>query len=879
MALSPGDRLGPYEVLAPLGAGGMGEVYRARDLRLAREVAIKVLPPDFSRDPERLHRFEQEARAAAALNHPDILAVYDIGQHNASPYIVSELLEGGTLRARLGARALPARKAVDYAIQIARGLTAAHAKGIVHRDLKPENIFITSDERVKILDFGVAKLADRDGKSSANDLPTRAPETHPGLVLGTIGYMSPEQVRGQPADHRSDIFAFGAILYEMVTGRRAFDAQSNADTMTAILQNDPAPLAGTDLHIAPGLVRIVDRCLEKSPNARFQSTDDLRFALEGLSTRSDASAAAPTSQWRRATRLPWAGVAAATLPLVVMSALVVSYYGRPQQASHPVRFLLSPPGAVTFSQTAIANFLAVSPDGRQIAFAATNAAGTPLIWVRAIDSLEARPLQGTEGGRLPFWSPDNRHIGFFAHGFLKKLPASGGPPQVLCEANVVPTGGAWSREDVILFSGLAGPIRRVSSAGGESVAATTPDSTRQDTRHSFPQFLPDGRRFLYFLQNLHPEYNGIYVQALDSKEGRLVLRASSNAMYVEPGYLLYARDGVLMAQAFDAGRATTSGDPVPVAGSVDQFPESGVAAFSSSETGVLVYRGSPEPPASRLRWLDRSGTRVGELGEPRPYRNPRLSPDGKRVAVEIVDRSGNRDIWLIDVARSVPVRFTFDPGRDAAPVWSPDGQKIAWQGNLAMYMKPSSGMGREETLRDEAWIPDDWLPDGSGLLCHPNAPRQVSLVSLTAGDRTPRPVVEGRVITTHARVSPDGRWVAFANTDSGRFEVYVQNFPTPAGRWQVSVDGGLQPKWRGDGKELFYLAMDGMLMAVPLSLGVLAEVGKPEPLFQTRIEATTGFTWHQYDVSPDGRRFLVNTPEISTTALTVVVNWPALLKP
>jgi Tol biopolymer transport system component len=876
MALSPGVRLGPYEVLSPLGAGGMGEVYRARDPRLAREVAIKVLPVDFSRDPERLHRFEQEARAAAALNHPDILAVYDIGQHNGSPYIVSELLEGDTLRARLGARPLPARKAVDYAIQIARGLAAAHAKGIVHRDLKPDNIFITSDERVKILDFGVAKLADRDAKSSASDLPTRAPETHPGLVLGTIGYMSPEQVRGQPADHRSDIFAFGAILYEMLSGRRAFDAQSNADTMTAILQQDPPPLATVALRVGPGLARIIDRCLEKSPNARFQSTHDLGFALEALSTHSGEAAAAPTSTWRRPEWLPWAVVAATALGLIVTSALAVTYYRQSRDAGRALRFQIAAPGGVTFTQTAIANFVAVSPDGRQLVFAATNMSGTPLLWVRALDSLEARPLPGTEGGRQPFWSPDGRFVGFFAHGLLKKVPAGGGPPQVLCDASVIPTGGAWSQDGVVLFSGLSGPIRRVSAAGGQSVSATA--QRGPDDVHSFPHFLPGGKRFLYHARNPNPDYNGIYVKAFDSDEVRLVLRASSNVLYVLPGYLLYSRAGVLMAQPFDPDRAATAGDPFPIADHVDQFPESGVASFSASETGVLVYRGSAETAVSRLRWFDRGGKPLGDLGEPRPYRNPRLSPDGKRVAVEIVDRSGNRDIWLMDVARGVPVRFTFDSGRDAAPVWSPDGQKIAWQGNAAVYMKASSGAGSEEVLRGEAWIPDDWTPDGSGLLYHPTAPRQVWIQPLVAADRTPRAVIEGRVITTHARVSPDGRWVAFASTDSGRFEVYLQNFPTPAGRWQVSTDGGIQPKWGRGGKELFYLSVDGRLMAVPVTLGALAEVGKPQPLFQTLVDATTGFTWHQYDVAPDGQRFLVNAPEISTTPLTVVVNWPALLK-
>jgi Tol biopolymer transport system component len=861
----------------------MGEVYRARDPRLGRDVAIKVLPAAYSLDPDRLHRFELEARAAAALNHPNILAVFDIGQHDGAPYIVSELLEGETLRGRLQgtpSRPLPVRVAVDYAQQIARGLAAAHEKGIVHRDLKPENIFVTSDERVKILDFGLAKLADAPPAATATRT-SATPGTEPGVVLGTIGYMSPEQVRAQPVDHRADIFAFGAILFEMLSGRRAFRGDSHADVLVAIVSEATPSVPGAAASAPAGLSRIVERCLEKNPSARFQSTHDLRFALEGVASQSDATVTAGSGAAPPARAFPWttlaAVVAAATLAVIV--ALMLLYRRAPDQARPVVRFGVVPPGSVAFS--ANSSFIRLSPGGDRIAIVALNTAGTPLIWVRSLDSLDAKPLEGTDGARQPFWSADGRSIGFFSPGGqIKRVPVDGGPTQTVTTGAIsTGTGATWNQGGVILFSSLAGPIRRIAAAGGgESSVETALDSTRQEDVHSFPEFLPDGRRFLYYAHTTNAARDGIYVKTLDASDARFLVRASSNAVYAAPGFLLYARDGTLLAQPFDADRATTTGEPVPLAEHVDQSPESGLAAFTVSNTGVLAYSSSPSASVSRLLWFDRGGRQLSQLGEPRNYRNPRISPDGARLAVELVDNAGNRDVWLMDMARGVPVRFTFDPGRDASPVWSPDGKQIAWQGNSAVYLKASSGEGREERLRGEAWIPDDWSRDGGALLYHPSPPLQVWLRPLAAGAAPERPVIEGRGITTHARVSPDGRWVAFASADSGRFEIYVQNFPNPAGRWQVSASGGLQPKWRQDGKELFYLAADGRMMAAPVALGALVEIGQPQPLFQTRIEVSTGITWHQYDVAPDGQRFLVNTPEIVTSPATVVLNWPALVK-
>jgi Tol biopolymer transport system component len=662
----------------------------------------------------------------------------------------------------------------------------------------------------------------------------------------------------------------------MLGGRRAFDGPSNADTMTAILKESPAPLSTADPHVTPGAARIVDRCLEKSPGARFQSAHDLAFALEGLSSRTDpAAAAAPTAGTRRrsSTSVAWTLVAALTAVSIAMAALAVHSYRRPQEPGSVVRFMLTPPGNITFSSGA--NFLAVSADGRSVAFAAAGPSGPPMVWIRQVNALDARVLPGTEGARLPFWSPDGRFIAYSAFNSLWKVEATGGPPQRLSEERTSAiTGGTWGSSDTILYSSLFGPIVQLRASGGRTVPATTLEKGHEADVHSFPFFLPDGRRFLYTVRSPNPERSGVYLKSLDSGESRLVARASSNVNYVQPGYLVYARDGVLEAQPFDVDRATTTGEPSTIAEQIDQFPESGIAAFSVSDGGLLAYRGGGAA-TSRLLWVDRAGNRLGEVGEAARYRNPRLSPDGTRVAVENSDQLGNRDIWLIDVARGVPGRFTFDPGRDSSPVWSPDGTRIAWLNNKTVQLKSSSGSGSIESVSSDFYIPDDWLPDGTALLCHPNAPRQILALSL-GGTHSSKPVVEGRAITTHGRVSPDGRWIAFTSIESGLYEVYVQSMQSPGVRWQISVNGGMQPKWRRDGKEIFYLGMDGALVAVRVNLGALAEIGKPERLFKTVIEPVTGpYVWHEYDVSPDGQRFLVNTPEPQTFPLTIVSNWLA----
>jgi Tol biopolymer transport system component len=800
--------------------------------------------------------------------------VYDVGEHEGSPYIVSELLEGETLRERLTGT-MPQRRSLEFALQIAHGLAAAHEKGIVHRDLKPENVIVGPDGRVKILDFGLATFAGPPLTAKSGDVPTVAIETEPGLVMGTVGYMSPEQVRGEPADHRSDIFAFGAILYEVLSGRRAFAGPTHAETLTAILREQPADMTGVTPPIPSGLSRIVDRCLEKNAAARFQSAHDLAFALEQLMAQSGSATFVIASRRRSSRWLPWALLAAVTLGWAA-TWMARRDAGREGTGQPPVRFQIQAPGPVSF--TGSGNYIAVSPDGSRIVLVAARASGPQMLWLQPLDALTAAPMPDTERATQPFWSPDGRYVGFFADGRLKRIAASGGPAQPLCDA--VPelvTGSTWGSGGTILFSSFGGPILKVSAPGDRPAPASQLDASDASEAHMYPQFLPDGRRFLYYRRSTDPEKNGIYVHSLDSAMPRLVARASSRFVLV-PDYLVYARDGLLLAHPFDPDTATTTGEPIATGDRIEQFPDTGNLVFSGSSSGVLAYRDSSQLAVSRLVWRDREGREIGSVGEPNTYRNPRLSPDGRHIAVELIDRSGNRDIWILDAERGTASRFTFDPGRDASPVWSKDGRRIAWQGNTRVLVKDVPG-GREEVLHDQPWIPDDWLAQDTGLLYHPSQPRRIWLLPLTGPDRAPQPVIEGRSVTSHARVSPDGRWIAFASGESGGFQVYVQSFPSGAVRTAVSIEGGIQPKWSHDGRELLFLGLNRMLMAVPLTLSEGAvQAGRPQPLFDTKIEPTTGSYWHQYDVSADGKRLLVNAPVVTDAAVTVVVNWPALVQ-
>src|SRR5262249_24692526 len=702
--LLPGQGIGAYKILALLGRGGMGVVYRARDERLRRDVAIKVLPASFAHDADRLRRFEQEAHATSALNHPNILTIYDIGAHEGAPFIVAELLEGEELRAQLESGALPVRKALEYAQQITRGLAAAHEKGVVHRDLKPENLFITKDGRVKILDFGLAKLKPPQIDAADSQAPTQKKITDPGTVMGTVGYMSPEQVRGQEADTRADIFSFGMILYEMLSGKRAFNGASVADVMSAILKEEPPELGEMNAKISPALEKIVRRCLEKKPERRFQTASDLGFALEALGAPSGArlemASVVPSRLFDQA-RLAW--IVAAAL-LLGMLGLTWAYFTRqPTPDARVTKLFLPPPEKSSFEQ------IAVSPDGRLLAFTAATC-GNVQLWVRALDSSEARALSGTQSAEFPFWSPDSRFIAFFADGRLKKIEVTGGPVQTLCYVGNH-YGGAWSRDGMILFGQVAVGLMGISETGGEVTPVTTLDKSRQEVLHFYPTFLPDGRHFLYSISSGQKETRGVYLGSLDEKTlKRRLLDNVTPLKYMaavpgDPaggaGWLVFGSDGALLARPFDARRLKLTGEPFSLSDKVgghlnyiDYFN------FSVSGNGVLAFDPGLNRQRRQYRWVDRRGQLLNSLDVTAGVYQVWLSPDEKRFVAERPDpQTDTFDLWLYDISGSNAQRFTFDPAQDMNPVWSPDGSRIVWISNRDaignLYQKAVRGNGEE----------------------------------------------------------------------------------------------------------------------------------------------------------------------------------------
>ncbi|MEO8436146.1 MAG: protein kinase [Pyrinomonadaceae bacterium] len=890
MAIPPNSRLGRYEIRSQIGSGGMGEVYLARDPKINRDVAIKVLPAAFSSDSERLRRFEQEAQAVGALNHPNILSIYDVDTHEGSPYLVSELLEGETLREQLNGAALPVGKSLDYAFQIASGLAAAHAKGIVHRDLKPDNLFITREGRVKILDFGIAKLIQpRDASVSDTELPTRILNTQPGMVMGTVGYMSPEQVKGLKVDHRSDIFSLGVILYEMLSGKRAFHCQSAIETLNAILKEDPPELSQFNGHVNASLERVVKHCLEKSAEHRFQSATDVAFSLEALSGLSSslqlATASVPTPERpQNYARLAWVVAGVCLLGLLAALPLAIAYLRRPAVDERVLKVSLLPPEKVSMAGTLPG--IALSPDGRRLAFIAS-LEGRDTLFVRSLDSLSAQALPGTEGAAgnsAPFWSPDSRFIGFSAGGKLKKIDASGGPPQTVCDA--ASRGGTWNRDGVIIFgSGASGPLFRVSAAGGEPSPVTTLDQARSETSHRWPFFLPDGKHFLYFVRSNQAENGGVYAGSLDGKETKRLLPATLNAAYAPPGFLLFLRNETLMAQRFDAGELQLSGEPFPVAEHVAYNLGLARGDFSVSENGVLAYRsGSGE--INQPFWFDREGKQIGSLGKAGLYFTLWLSPDESRAAMDRSDpKTGTNDIWLFDLSRDLPSRFTTDPGGESNPLWSPDGSRIVFVSNRdgVLYQKMASGGGNQEVIlkSPDDKVPDDWSADGQFIVyetLNPKTKRDLWVLPVS-GDRKPFPFLQTEFDEQQAQFSPDGKWIVYTSDESGGPEIYAQRFPAAGDRLRVSTAGGCQPKWRRDGKELFYIATDRKLMAVDIKMGDSFVAGVPHALFGTRVLSLTDFRSH-YSVSGDGQRFLINSTieEIHATPISVVVNWTADLK-
>ena len=858
----------------------MGEVYRARDARLGRDVAIKVLSESFARDPERLRRFEQEARAVAALNHPNILGLYDIGTQNGSPYLVSELLEGESLREMLKNGPVPARKAGDYAVQVASGLAAAHEKGIIHRDLKPENLFITKDGRAKILDFGLAKLTQSPTATPGPEgLTVTSSPTVAGVVMGTAGYMSPEQVRGEPVDHRTDIFAFGAVLFEMMTGQRAFHRDTAAETMTAILKEEPPELAESSKVVPPAMDRIVRRCLEKRPEQRFQSAQDLAFALGALSG-TDASGAVAAKPPARTVR-PWLWIAAVVALFSVSALAWLVLRGTP--AVHRMQFALPVPGE--------ASQVALSADGQMLAFVSPDDnTGTPTLFVQRIGSPNAVELPGTEGVTFPFWSPDDAYIGFFAKGKLMKVAASGGSPQTLFRAGLA-RGGSWGSKNVIVYAPEPqGGLWRIDADGRNAAPLTTMGQDEQS--HRWPIFLPDGDHFIFwagnFLNRSDDRTTGIYRGSLGSKEKTLVVLAHSNAG-VAQGQIFYANDKrQLVTSAFDLSKGIASAESHVVAGSVGFQPSIIWADFSAAITGSLIYSSGNQTTLSALTWIDRSGKEVGRVGESGTLSNPILSPDGKSVAVDIADSKANSvDIWLESLRGGSNTRFTFGPSEEVVGVWSRDGKTIAYRSvgeQIKLMSKAASGLERDKTLFTAEisadTLPNSWTLDNKQILCTMFFPERTGnrikgLVLIPAAGGTPVPFLTTQGSETNGQISPDGKWAAYSSNESGEWETYVTTFPAGAGKWQISRGGGTEPRWRHDGQELFYIGPSGMLMAVPIATEGTFSSGTPVPLFQVRgrafISSTDIFT---YDVSPDGKQFLVNRylkPD-HPSPLTIVLN-------
>ena len=886
MALNPGTKIGPYEIVGLLGAGGMGEVYRAKDTRLGREVALKILPDSFAGDGDRLRRFEQEARSVAALNHPNILAVFDIGTQNmgehAVPFLVSELLEGESLRAVLDRGALPQRKTIEYGVQVAHGLAAAHEKGIVHRDLKPENIFVTKDGRIKILDFGLAKWAQRFG--DPDDVTLTSSQTAAGVVMGTASYMAPEQVRGEAADLRTDIFAFGAVLYEMLSGVRAFRRDTPAETMTAVLKDDPPEISDESHTVSPALERIVRRCLEKNPEQRFQSARDLSFALSALSGTESSKIARMATAPAPARQIPWLLWLGAGLTAVAIAATTWFVARRPVPTTR-MQFAIPVPEEMSVSH------MALTSDGSMLAFVSPEEnTGLPMLYVQRIGSPNVTLLPGTQGATYPFWSPDGSYLAFFANGKLLKMPASGGTPQALAKV-LSARGGSWGNQGVIIYApGPSSGIWRV-NADGSGAAAITHDLlmvTKGQQTHRFPVFLPDGRQFLYWSGNFSnakdDRVSGIYVSSLDGKAQRLVLLSHSNAMF-DSHHIFYADDNrQLVTAAFDPSTAKVLGGTTAIANVVGFQPATYWAAFAVSANGTLVYNTGVGAALSALTWMDRSGKELGRVSDAGIIANPNLSPDDRRVAVDITDlRASNVDIWLLNTSGSGTERFTFDPEEEVSAVWSRDGNTLAYRSNLGsgvtIFLKQANGLERERSIGTSALtediVPNSWSPDGKNILSTDFSATDLHLVLWPTAGGTAQKFISSTANVSNGQISPDGKWVAYASDESGSWEIYVTSFPGAAGKWQVSRGGGTEPRWRGDSKEMYYIGPNGMVTAVSVDGTSGFTTGTPSPLFPVRGRAPISSTdIATYDVSKDGKRFLVNRyvkPE-HVPPLTVLLN-------
>jgi Tol biopolymer transport system component len=881
VTLSAGSRLGPYEIVAPLGAGGMGEVYRARDTRLERTVAIKVLPAHVSPTLESRQRFEREAKTISQLSHPHICALHDVGREGETEYLVMEYLEGETLADRLGRGPLPLEQTLRYGTEIADALDKAHRQGIVHRDLKPGNVMITKSG-VKLLDFGLAKgMVPASQQSAFTALPTQVGLTQEGTILGTFQYMAPEQLEGKTADARTDVFALGCVLYEMATGTKAFSGATQASLIGAILHTQPAAISAAAPAAPPALDRVVRTCLAKDPEDRWQSAGDLARELRWIAEGSAVGEAvsAPIAPRRAGRERLWMAIALAALAALAATLILRRTGARPDRPPLSARFEIPPPDGGSFLGRP-----AVSPDGRFVV-SAIETGGPNRLWLRPLDEAVARELPGTEGTTAaPFWSPDSRSIGFFSNARLKRIDVSGGPPVVLCDSSQA-LGGTWNKDGVILFASDAGAaLYTVPAAGGPRLLVGKANE-RGSAFFKWPRFLPDGRRFLVYVEG-GPEGSGVYLGSLGSAEKKRLLEGRLAAESAG-GRLLFVRQGTLLAQPFDG--AALSGDAAAVVEDVGFNELTSNVFFSASENGVVAFHAGGEAE-SQPTWYDRKGNSLSTIGPPGPYDHPEVSPDGKRVVIDRAEGSG-RDVWLMDLGRGTSTRLTFHPGSDWMPSWSPDGTRVLFvsdrNGIPDIFQKNANGVGDDalvlKTDRRKHHLVSS--ADGRFLAFQVTSeqlgrvgPRRGSAETQSDvwamplfGDRKPFPVLATPFTETDPRFSPDGKWLAYTSDESGRREVYVQSFPIGGGKWQVSTAGGSDPRWRSNGRELFYRA-GRTLMSAPVSAGASFEAGNPVPLFDTKSGA------HVYAVDPSGERFLILSPsQVVAPPLTILLDWTARL--
>jgi Tol biopolymer transport system component len=883
MALAPATRLGPYEILGPLGAGGMGEVYRARDTRLGRDVAIKVLPATFSGDAERVGRLEREAKLLASLNHPNIAALFGIEQQDGMLCLALELVEGPTLADRLRRGAIPVDEAFAIAAQIAAALEAAHDAGIVHRDLKPGNVMLRADGVVKVLDFGLAKgAASADSNPELSNSPTLTHmATGMGVILGTAAYMSPEQARGRGVDRRTDIWSFGCVLYEMLSGQQLFSGDTVSDTIARILEREP-DWSAIPAAVPEKIRDLLRRCLEKDARKRLRDIGDARIELEeAVAARSSRSrSAASGAEARRGGARPGSpgvayAIAAAAVALAGFALLRPLFTATPRFVG---RLSVTEPEGASFDNDAVD--CAISPDGATLAFVAGDSTGTIQLWVRPLGSLEGRPIAGTDNAVKPFWSPDSRWIAFFADGKLKKVRLGRGGVETVCDA---PNGrgGTWSSKGMIAFvpSG-EGPVFAVNASGGEPRQVTTLDSTRHENSHRFPCFLPDGNHFLYVVLPAGPRGFELMAGSLDGRRARPISTVDSAPVYAEPGYLVFMRDRNLVAQRFDPGSLRLRGDPVTLPDTPGGSQTTGFRAATVSLNGTLAYLNGTVTN-SRLTWYDRAGHVVGVVPVPAAqYQLPVLSHDERRIAVERVAGPNESDLWLVDLARGVVTRFTFGPRQNSFPTWSPDDHRIAFESNrngmFDIYVKSTSGATPETALvtgRSQFKHPVSWSPDGRLLAFYELMPRTLFDISVVAtdGSSPPTPYLATPFQDQFPELSPDGRWMLYNSDESGRAEAYVQSFPVPGQKYQLTTAGSFLGTWRRDGKEIILIGLDGqsVLAAEVLESGSEFRASAPRLLF--RIPPNVA----GFDVTRDGQRFLLPIPEGKTVAqsITVVTNW------